>query len=211
MKIILLGAPNSGKGTLSANLNKALGFIGVSTGDLLRKEIASGSELGKHISSLTSAGKLVETETVITLMQNYINSLPKDANLMFDGFPRSVEQAKMLENIADIDAVLFLDVDEKTIMERALGRITCPKCGQIYNRAWYKLDTCEKCGEKLVVRSDDNEESVKNRIVVYKNSTYPLIDYYTSAGLLERIDAGKDAQNTLEQALKILKCIEAKQ
>ena len=209
MKIILLGAPNSGKGTLSANLNEELGFIGVSTGDLLRKEIASGSELGQHINSLISVGKLVESETVITLMKNYINSLPADANLMFDGFPRTVEQAVSLEKIARIDAVLFLDVDEKTIMERALGRISCPKCGQIYNRAWYKAEDCEKCGEKLVVRSDDNEESVKTRIEVYKKSTYPLIEHYKKAGLLETIDAGKDASFTLKQALEILNNIEA--
>ena len=178
MKIILLGAPNSGKGTLARNIQDKYNLVQVSTGDLLRKEVATGSELGKHIHEVNMSGGLVEFETVIAVMKNYINSLPQDANLLFDGFPRTLEQAEALKDIADIDAVLMLDVSPEEVLSRALGRVTCEDCNQIYNRSWYKGDTCEKCGGKLVVRADDNEASVKKRIETYFASTYPLIEYY---------------------------------
>ena len=204
MKIILLGAPNSGKGTLSAKLAEDYGFIGVSTGELLRKEVASGSELGKKIDKLISAGNLVDSQTVIALMNNFISTLPKNANIMFDGFPRTIEQAQLLQNIAAINAVLFLNVSEQKILERALGRISCKNCGTIYSRAWYSKNTCEKCGGEIVVRSDDTEEAVKKRIEVYKTSTMPLIEYYKKENLLFEIDANGTVDDTLVQAKAIL-------
>ena len=204
MKIILLGAPNSGKGTLSAKLAEDYGFIGVSTGELLRKEVASGSELGKKIDRLISAGNLVDNDTVVALMNNFIRTLPKDANIMFDGFPRTIEQAQLLQGIAAINAVLFLNVSEQKILERALGRISCKSCGTIYSRAWYNKNTCEKCGGEIVVRSDDTEEAVKKRIEVYKTSTMPLIEYYKKENLLFEIDANGTVDDTLVQAKAIL-------
>ena len=204
MKIILLGAPNSGKGTLARNIQDKYNLVQVSTGDLLRKEVATGSELGKHIHEVNMSGGLVEFETVIAVMKNYINSLPKDANLLFDGFPRTLEQAEALKDIADIDAVLMLDVSPEEVLSRALGRITCSKCNQIYNKSWYKSDKCEKCGGDLVVRADDNEESVKKRIQTYFDSTYPLVEYYEKLGLLHKIDAEHTPEYTMEQAVEIL-------
>lgn len=207
MKIILLGAPNSGKGTLARNLENKYNLVEISTGDLLRKEVATGSELGKHINEVQMSGGLVEFETVITVMKNYINSLPKDSNLLFDGFPRTIEQAEALKDIADIDAVLMLDVSPEEVLNRALGRITCSECNQIYNRSWYKADTCEKCGGKLVVRADDNEESVKKRIDTYFKQTYPLVEFYSKVGLLHKIDASETPEYTLAQAQSILEKI----
>ena len=137
-------------------------------------------------------------------MKNYINSLPEDSNLLFDGFPRTIEQAEALKDIADIDAVLMLDVSPEEVLNRALGRVTCGDCNQIYNRSWYKADICEKCGGKLVVRADDNEESVRKRIDTYFKSTYPLVEFYTKLGLLHKIDASKTPEYTLEQAESIL-------
>ena len=204
MKIILLGAPNSGKGTLARNIEDKYNLVEISTGDLLRKEVATGSELGKHIHEVQMSGGLVEFETVIAVMKNYINSLPKDSNLLFDGFPRTIEQAEALKDIAEIDAVLMLNVSPEEVLRRALGRITCSKCNQIYNREWYKSDVCEKCGGKVVVRADDNEESVKKRIATYFDSTYPLIEYYEKLGLLHKIDAEHTPEYTMEQAVAIL-------
>lgn len=204
MKIILLGAPNSGKGTLARNLESKYNLVEISTGDLLRKEVATGSELGKHINEVQMGGGLVEFETVIAVMKNYINSLPKDSNLLFDGFPRTIEQAEALKDIAKIDTVLLLDVSPEEVLKRALGRVTCESCNQIYNRSWYKADTCEKCGGKLVVRADDNEESVKKRIDTYFKQTYPLVEYYTNAKLLNKIDASQTPEYTMKQAIEIL-------
>lgn len=207
MKIILLGAPNSGKGTLARNIENKYNLVEISTGDLLRKEVATGSELGKHINEVQMSGGLVEFETVVAVMKNYINSLPKDANLLFDGFPRTIEQAEALKDIADIDVVLMLDVSPEEVLKRALGRVTCEKCNQIYNRSWYKADKCEKCGGNLVVRADDNEESVKKRIDTYFKSTYPLVEYYSNKGLLRKIDASKTPEYTLTQAVEVLESV----
>ena len=207
MKIILLGAPNSGKGTLARNIENKYNLVEISTGDLLRKEVATGSDLGKHINEVQMGGGLVEFETVIAVMKNYINSLPKDANLLFDGFPRTIEQAEALKDIAEIDAVLMLDVSPEEVLKRALGRVTCEKCNQIYNRSWYTSDTCEKCGGKLVVRADDNEESVRKRIDTYFKSTYPLVEYYEKLGKLSKIDASETPEYTLKQAESILEKI----
>ena len=204
MKIILLGAPNSGKGTLARNIKEKYNLVEISTGDLLRKEVATGSELGKHINEVQMSGGLVEFETVITVMKNYINSLPEGANLLFDGFPRTIEQAEALKDIATIDAVLMLDVSPEEVLSRALGRVTCGECNQIYNTSWYKSDICEKCGGKLVVRADDNEESVRKRIKTYFDSTYPLVEYYEKLGLLHKIDAEHTPEYTMKQAVEIL-------
>lgn len=207
MKIILLGAPNSGKGTLARNIENKYNLVEISTGDLLRKEVATGSELGKHINEVQMGGGLVEFETVVAVMKNYINSLPKDANLLFDGFPRTIEQAEALKDIAKIDAVLMLDVSPEEVLSRALGRITCEKCNQIYNRSWYKADKCEKCGGNLMVRADDNEESVRKRIDTYFKQTYPLVEYYSKQNLIHKLDASKTPEYTLQQAEKILEQI----
>ena len=204
MKIILLGAPNSGKGTLAGNIQARYNLVEVSTGDLLRKEVATGSELGRHINEVQMSGGLVEFETVIAVMKNFINSLPEDAGLMFDGFPRTLEQAEALKDIAKIDAVLLLEVSPEEVLKRALGRVTCPKCNAIYNRSWYTEKNCSKCGTELIVRADDNEESVKKRINTYFESTYPLIEYYTKEGLLNKIDASETPEYTMQQAIEIL-------
>ena len=204
MKIILLGAPNSGKGTLAGNLKQKYNLAQVSTGDLLRQEVATGSELGKHIHEVQMSGGMVEFDTVMSVMKNFINSVPEGTGLLFDGFPRTIEQADALKDIAEIDAVLLLEVSPEEILERALGRITCADCKAIYNRSWLDSDVCPKCGGKLETRADDNEETVRNRIKAYFDNTYPLIEYYEKLGLIHKIDASRDPQYTMQQAIDIL-------
>lgn len=204
MKIILLGAPNSGKGTLAGNIKERYNLVQVSTGDLLRNEVATGSELGKHIHEVQMNGGMVEFETVMSVMNNFISSLPADKGLLFDGFPRTIEQAKALEDIAKIDAVILLNVPQEEILERALGRLTCKDCKYITNIKYVTDKVCPKCGGKLETRADDNEETVKNRIKAYFDNTYPLIEYYKNKNLLFTIDASKYPEYTMQQAVSVL-------
>lgn len=204
MKIILLGAPNSGKGTLAGNIKEKYNLIQVSTGDLLRNEVATGSKLGKHIHEVQMNGGMVEFETVLDVMNKFLASVPKDKGLMFDGFPRDLKQAEALSKMTNVDVVLLLDVDSDEILRRALGRLTCSSCKAVTNKAYVDSNVCPKCGGKLETRSDDNEETVRKRIKTYFDSTYPLIDYYGKLGKLHRIDAGHTPDYTMKQAVEIL-------
>lgn len=204
MKIILLGAPNSGKGTLAGNIKEKYDLIQVSTGDLLRNEVATGSELGKHIHEVNMKGGLVEFETVMSVMNKFLTSVPEDKGLLFDGFPRNIEQAEALSKITKIDAVLLLDVEPDEILRRALGRLTCSKCKAVTNKEYVDSNVCPKCGGELITRADDNEETVRQRIKTYFDSTYPLIEYYDKLGLIHKIDAGHTPQYTMQQAIDIL-------
>lgn len=204
MKIILLGAPNSGKGTLAGNIKEKYNLIQVSTGDLLRAEVATGSELGKHIHEVQMSGGMVEFETVMDVMNKFVASVPEDKGLLFDGFPRDLKQAEALNNMTKIDAVLLLDVEPDEILRRALGRLTCSSCKAVTNKEYVTGNVCPKCGGELITRADDNEETVRKRIKTYFDSTYPLIEYYEKLGLLHKIDAGHTPQYTMEQAVAIL-------
>ena len=204
MKIILLGAPNSGKGTLAGNIKEKYDLIQVSTGDLLRAEVATGSELGQHIHNVQLSGGMVEFETVLDVMNKFLASVPEDKGLLFDGFPRDIKQAEALSEMTKIDAVLLLDVEPEEILKRALGRLTCSSCKAITNKAYVDSDVCPKCGGKLITRADDNEETVRKRIKTYFDSTYPLIEYYEELGLLHKIDANHTPEYTMEQAIEIL-------
>lgn len=204
MKIILLGAPNSGKGTLAGNIKEKYDLIQVSTGDLLRNEVATGSELGKHIHEVQMSGGMVEFETVLDVMNKFLASVPADKGLLFDGFPRDLRQAEALSKMTKIDAVLLLEVDSEEILKRALGRLTCSSCKAVTNKAYVDSNVCPKCGGKLETRADDNEETVRKRIKTYFDSTYSLIEYYEKLGLLHRIDAGHTPDYTMKQAVEIL-------
>ena len=204
MKIILLGAPNSGKGTLAGNIKEKYNLIQVSTGDLLRNEVATGSELGKHIHEVQMSGGMVEFETVLDVTKKFLASVPEDKGLLFDGLPRDIKQAEALKNLFTVDAVLFLDVSSDEILRRALGRLTCSKCKAVTNKEYVSSNICPKCGGELITRADDNEETVKKRIKTYFDSTYPLVEYYEKLGLLHRIDAGHTPEYTMKQAVEIL-------
>lgn len=178
MNIILLGAPFSGKGTLARQIVADFGFTQISTGDLFRENIKNGTEVGLLAKSFMDQGQLVPDSVTIDMLSQRIKEDDCKKGFILDGFPRTVEQANALEKIANIDAVIALDISFDEIRRRCLGRRTCSKCGEIYNTSTYSKDTCKLCGSPLFQRDDDNLETVNNRLEVYEKMTAPLINFY---------------------------------
>jgi len=203
MNIILLGPPGAGKGTVAGNIKSKLGLMHLSTGDLLRSEIKKGTELGKQAQALIDKGMLVPDEVIISMVSQLI--VQNDGlGIMFDGFPRTVAQAEALDKITKIDIVVALDADEDVVTERICSRRICPKCHAVYNKMTLKGNTCEACGEALICRADDNEETARKRFKVYMQNTQPLIDYYEKAGVLRDIDASQEPGKVAADVLKAL-------
>lgn len=210
--IIFIAPPAAGKGTQSELLVSEFGYNHISTGDLLRSKQNDGSELGNYIKDLLSQGKFVDDEIVTELLKDKLSSI--NGPFILDGYPRNIEQAKILENVLkslnlNIDAVIYLNVDIETAMKRALGRISCPKCNKIYNKYINEkmpkvTNVCDDCGVELIGRSDDNEESFKIRFDTYLNQTQPLLDYYKSNGLLVMIDKVNTPNETFEEVKKVI-------
>jgi adenylate kinase len=201
MRIVLLGAPGSGKGTQAQRLQAKYGVPQVSSGDLLRDAVARGTELGLKAKATMDSGQLVSDDVVLGLIRERL-SRPDAANgFILDGFPRNIQQANALNTLlADlkqpVDAVLMLDVRRETLMKRLAGRRTCPKCGRVYNI--HSLPPgpphCSSCEDHpaLIQRPDDREEVVAKRLEVYDTQTRPLIDHYKGLGLLKVIQGEGD-------------------
>ncbi|MDD1768203.1 MAG: adenylate kinase [Methanomassiliicoccales archaeon] len=189
-RLVLLGPPGSGKGTQTERLCKEFGFTHISTGDLLREAVRNGTTLGIKAKKFMEAGDLVPDDLVIELVRLKLDNCPK--GFVLDGFPRTVEQAKALQRICDVDAAINLEVNEEDIVGRMINRRSCKKCGAVYNlqsNPPKKAGTCDKCGVELYQRSDDTEETVRARMKVYKERTMPLIAFYRKQGVLMSIDA----------------------
>jgi adenylate kinase len=190
MRIVLLGAPGAGKGTQAKRLADAFDMLHLSSGDILRAEKASGSELGAKLAEYMDSGRLVPDDVVVGVMAKAIADPSAAKGLLLDGFPRTVCQAEALDAQlvqlgASLDKVVVIDVSEDAVVERICGRRSCPQCGAIYHVAFLKpaVDgVCDKCGftGELDQRDDDKEDVVRQRLVAYKELTAPLIDYYTS-------------------------------
>ncbi|MEM7616901.1 MAG: nucleoside monophosphate kinase, partial [Pseudomonadota bacterium] len=184
--LILLGAPGSGKGTQSKLLINKLGFLQISTGDILRKEVADNSDLGKMANKIMQSGNLVPDDIMIDMMRNHISQIDYSKGLIFDGFPRNIEQAKHLDQLlAEYDAcvnkVILLDIPTQMLVDRIIHRYTCKNCGAIYNKK-FKIEkiagVCDGCGGKeFIQRDDDNAETIKNRIDIFNNLTAMLKTY----------------------------------
>ena len=194
MNIVLLGFPGAGKGTQAEMLKQEYGFMHVSTGDLIRHEIAQGTPLGKKIELLISQGNLASDEDAVRLLVAAIKD--RDDNIIFDGFPRTTAQAEILdkylaENGKRVDEVVLLSMREEVVLKRLTSRRVCSGCGSIYNTtsADYK-EICTKCGGHLITRPDDTLESAKHRLEVFKKETQPLIEYYQKSGVLKKVDGG---------------------
>lgn len=203
MKLVLLGAPGSGKGTLAQGLIKALNIPSISTGDLLRNSIANGTPVGLEAKKYMDEGKLVPTEIVLKMLKERIAQEDTKNGYILDGFPRSLEQAELLEDIADIDMCLYLDVEKSVIVNRIAGRRTCKSCGQIYNTKSYTATNCT-CGGELYRRDDDNPETVSKRFDTFTTSTSPLVDYYKNKGILKTVKGQDNPDDTLKIALGML-------
>lgn len=206
MNIVFLGAPGSGKGTQSVRLEKELNLIHISTGDIFRAAIKEKTEAGILASKYINDGKLVPDEVTLKIVEEFINSNNLDKGFIFDGFPRTLKQAEIYDQLAikinqPIDKVIYLKVDEDKLLDRISGRRVCPKCGASYHITTLppiKEGICDNCGSELIIRKDDNKDSLKVRLDEYNKQTAPLIEYYKSKNKLVEINA----MNDLDQVYK---------
>ena len=215
MRIVILGPPGSGKGTYSSRLSARLGIPHISTGDIFREEIKSGSELGRRISEYVSNGRLVPDDTVNKVMEKRLSKEDCGRGFILDGYPRTIQQAEFLDRLSKIDVVINLNVPDEVIVRRLSSRLVCKKCGAIYNKITLppKVDgVCDKCGGELYQREDDKPEVVRERIKIYKKEVAPLLEHYRKAGVVfdffyEPDESGRDASPDMvvDKIVKALK------
>ncbi len=212
MRIVLLGAPGAGKGTLAKDLISHFKIPHISTGDMFREAVAAGTELGRKVQSILESGALVPDEIVNQVVEERLKKFDCQNGFVFDGYPRTVPQAIALDEILSkmskkLDAVIYLRISEQTVVERLTNRRLCPKCGRIYNMISMRPkndELCNDCGVKLVIRDDDKEEVVRKRYRLYCEMTKPLVDYYQKRDLLIEVDSEVDHQDLANRVIKIL-------
>lgn len=212
--IIFLAPPAAGKGTLSEMLVEKYGYGHISTGDLLREEIKNGTEIGKQAESLMKEGKFVSDDVIIELIKNRITKSDCENGYILDGFPRTLVQAKKYDELLnelnkELGVVIYIDIDKDVAMKRACSRITCPKCGRIYNKYSSEMKPktegiCDDCHVSLTSRADDSEETFIKRFDEYVNKTMPLYEYYKNKGVLKVINAHESKFDTFNEAVKVL-------
>ena len=212
MQLLLMGPPGAGKGTQAVKLVEKFKIPQISTGDMFRAAVKAGTELGKKAKACMDAGTLVPDEVTIGIVRERLSQDDCKGGFILDGFPRNVEQAKALEKILDelnlkLTKVLNIHVPAEDLIERAVGRRVCKKCGATYHVKFNapKIENvCDNCGENLYQRADDNEETMKNRLSVYEESTRPLIDYYEKVGLYTEIDGRQPIDKVTEELENVL-------
>ena len=207
MRIVLLGAPGSGKGTQAKKLMADRNIPQVSTGDMLRQAVATGTRFGLKAKSTMEAGELVPDEIVLGIISERLAEPDAREGFILDGFPRTTQQALDLEELLDnigtpLNAAVLLDVDFDALMKRLTGRRTCSLTGKLLNVYFSpqeELDACTEAGGELLQREDDNEETISNRLDVYHENTEPLIDFYRKRGKLRTVDAQGSADEVYER------------
>ena len=190
MKLILLGAPGSGKGTQAKFIVKDFNIPQISTGDLLRAAVKKGSELGLEARKFMNSGTLVPDNIVLQLLKERVGQKDCINGFILDGYPRNLTQAQDLKSITDIDLVINIEVNYDLLIERITGRRTCKQCGAIFHIKYNppkEKELCDNCSGLLFQRDDDTEETVKKRITTYESETKPLIEYYQRQGILESL------------------------
>mgnify|MGYP004546700949 FL=1 len=208
--IIFIAPPAAGKGTQSELLISKYGYEHISTGDLLRNEIKSGSDLGKELDSMMKSGSLISDEIVNRLLINALSNITKP--FILDGYPRTISQALKLDEILDslnksVDVVVYLDVEEELAMKRATGRLSCKSCNRIYHKYFSKPRVegiCDDCGSSLISRADDTPDTFKIRYDTYMSNTKPLLDFYSNKNILVKVDANKEADETFSEIEKVI-------
>lgn len=211
--IIFIAPPAAGKGTQSELLCKKFGLSHISTGDLLREESKKATDMGIYIKEQIANGTLIDDSIIIDLLKEKFKEVGANGCIL-DGFPRTVVQAKAFDSMLnslnlDLGYVIVIDVDKENLKKRIVGRLSCPKCGNVYNELIEESNPkntglCDNCNTELIKRSDDNAESFETRYNAYLQSTAPLIDYYASKGCLYRVDGNNDKYQTFESIIKIV-------
>jgi len=204
MKLVIFGPPNAGKGTQSQKLSEKYKIPQVSTGDLLRKAVAGKTPLGIKVKSYLDQGRLGPDRLIVQIIKERIAKPDCKNGYILDGFPRTMAQAYELEKITQVDIVLNIVVDPSSLLERAVGRRLCPKDGMVYhtkNNPPKKTGVCDKCGTPLIQRDDDKEETVRERLRVYKEQTEPLIEYYKQKCKLVDIDGADGIDSVYKQMI----------
>ena len=208
MKLILLGAPGAGKGTQADIIKKKLDIPTISTGNILRAAVKNGTPTGLKAKEYMDAGKLVPDEVIIGIINERLQEADCANGYILDGVPRTIAQAEALEQAGiRFDAVVAIEIPDEKIIARMGGRRVCESCGASYHvdfKPSSKGEVCDKCGGKLVIRKDDQPETVKERLKVYHESTEPLCDYYKKAGKLTVIEGQEEVADTSALVLKAL-------
>ena len=208
VKLIMLGAPGSGKGTQAKFITKKYGLPQISTGDLLRDAVKRETALGVKAKEFLNTGTLVPDEIVLELLKERLLNDDCSNGFILDGYPRNLTQAKQLANITDIDLVVNIDVDIGLLVTRITGRRTCKKCGAIFHLEFNppsQEKVCDKCSGELFQRADDTEETVKIRLETYENQTKPLIEHYKNQSILKTLISDGTIE---EMRLKVIKLLE---
>ena len=205
MKLIMLGAPGAGKGTQAEVISEHLNIPTISTGNIIREALKSGTELGMKAKEYMDSGRLVPDEVVIGIIRDRLAQDDCQNGFILDGFPRTIPQAEALDRMGvDIDRVIDIEVADETIARRVSGRRVCPACGASYH-VDYKKPTaegvCDKCGATLVQRKDDHPDTVRERLQVYHDQTEPLKEYYTRCGKLVIVEGQEEVADTTKLTL----------
>jgi adenylate kinase len=206
MKLIFLGPPGAGKGTVSVKAAMTFGVPHISTGDIFRDAIRHGTELGHAVKDLIDSGRLVPDDLTVGLVRERLDEIDASRGWMLDGFPRTIAQAEALDAFRPEDRVIDFAIDDEVVIARLSGRRVCPRCGASFNVISMppkEEGRCDACGGRLETRVDDREESVRCRIDVYRERTAPLIGYYERKGTLVRVDADRPAPLVLADVLAL--------
>ena len=207
MKLIFLGPPGAGKGTLAAKAVDIVKVPHISTGNIFRAAIAAASPLGVKVKSILDSGALVDDETTIGLVKERLAEADTQKGFILDGFPRTIPQAEALAEFSQVEKVVNFDIPDTAVVERLGGRRTCRACGANFHIRFgkpKKENICDHCQGELYTRDDDKEEAIKKRLEVYREQTAPLIEYYRKKGLLVDVDATPKVETVVENFKKNL-------
>ena len=205
MNIVLVGPPASGKGTQAKMLAQKFNLVHISTGDLLRNITTQKGKLADEIRALIENGNFVSDELITELLKQHLSQKEKKNGILLDGYPRTLEQAKVLDQFLKIDYVLEFTLSEQSLVDRVLDRYSCSNCGKAFIMSQYKKPDCDVCGHKLTQRADDTEQVARKRYKEYLQKTYPIISFYKDFKGFYKIDSEMSINDVFENVCKVIK------